>query len=47
MTRAKISILFTVAIDVLGFGIVIPILPYYVREFGASPSTVTILFASF
>lgn len=34
-------------VDVIGFGIVIPILPFYVTEFGASPSTVTLLFASF
>jgi MFS family permease len=34
-------------VDVLGFGIVIPILPFYVSEFGASPVTVTLLFASF
>jgi len=36
-----------VLVDVIGFGIVIPILPFYVTEFGASPSTVTLLFASF
>ncbi len=47
MSKEKAIIVFTVLIDVLGFGIVIPILPYYVTEFGASPSTVTLLFASF
>jgi DHA1 family tetracycline resistance protein-like MFS transporter len=47
MQREKIIILFTVLVDVLGFGIVIPILPYYVTEFGVSPSVVTLLFASF
>ena len=47
MTKEKAIIFSTVLIDVLGFGIVIPILPFYVTEFGVSPSTVTLLFASF
>jgi MFS family permease len=47
MQREKIIILFTVLVDVLGFGIVIPILPYYVTEFGVSPVVVTLLFATF
>lgn len=47
MTREKAIILSTVLIDVVGFGIVIPILPFYVTEFGVPPSVVTLLFASF
>ncbi len=47
MSRQKIIIVSTVFVDVLGFGIVIPILPYYLTEFGASPFTITILFAVF
>jgi MFS family permease len=47
VTKEKAIIFSTVLIDVLGFGIVIPILPFYVTEFGVSPSTVTLLFASF
>lgn len=47
MSRQKIIILFTVFVDVLGFGIVIPILPYYLTEFGASAFTITILFSVF
>lgn len=34
-------------VDVLGFGIVIPILPYYLLEFGANPSVITLLFSVF
>jgi multidrug resistance protein len=35
--RAKLSIIFlTVFIDLIGFGIVIPVLPLYAKEFGAS-----------
>ncbi len=47
MQKEKLIIFSTVLVDVIGFGIVIPILPYYVTEFGASPVVVTLLFASF
>jgi len=47
MQKEKLTILFTVFVDVLGFGIVIPILPFYVTSFGASAFTVTLLFSSF
>lgn len=47
MQRSKITIIFTVLVDILGFGIVIPILPFYVTSFGASPLTVTMLFSAF
>jgi MFS family permease len=43
----KIIILLTVFIDVLGIGIIIPVLPFYVQSFGASAFTVTLLFAVF
>lgn len=47
MQREKFTIIFTVLVDILGFGIVIPILPFYVTSFGASPFTVTMLFSAF
>jgi DHA1 family tetracycline resistance protein-like MFS transporter len=47
MKKEKLIIIFTVLVDVIGFGIVIPILPLYVTEFGASATIVTLLFASF
>ncbi|MFM2077968.1 MAG: hypothetical protein RJA49_1858 [Actinomycetota bacterium] len=37
----------TVALDLIGFGIVVPILPRYAERFGASGLTVGLLFASF
>jgi MFS family permease len=37
----------TVAIDLVGFGIVLPILPLYARELDASPATIGALVASF
>ena len=44
--RRALTILFvTVFIDLLGFGIVIPLLPLYAEEFGASAVTVTWLVA--
>lgn len=36
-----------VAVDVLGFGIIIPILPLYAERFGASAFTIGLLFASY
>lgn len=47
MRKEKLIILSTVLVDVIGFGIVIPILPFYVTEFGASPFTITAMFTSF
>lgn len=47
MQREKLIVVFTVLVDVIGFGIVIPILPFYVGSFGASPFTITLLFSTF
>jgi multidrug resistance protein len=47
MKKEKIIILLSVMTDVIGFGIVIPILPFYVTEFGVSPSTIALMFATF
>ena len=46
--RAKIGIVFLIVfIDLVGFGIVIPILPLYAEEYGPSPVTFGLLMASF
>jgi MFS family permease len=37
----------TVALDLVGFGIILPLLPQYAERFGASPAVVGALFASF
>ena len=42
-----VVIFVTVFIDLLGFGIIIPLLPFYAERFGASPQLVTILLAIF
>lgn len=43
----KIIILSTVFLDVLGIGLIIPILPYYVESFNVPDIVVTLLFAVF
>lgn len=47
MFNTKALILLTVFIDVIGVGIVIPILPFYVSRFSSSPFLITSLFAVF
>lgn len=37
----------SVALDLVGFGIVLPLLPLYAEDFGATPATVGVLVASF
>jgi DHA1 family tetracycline resistance protein-like MFS transporter len=45
-SRSPLVIIFiTIFIDLIGFGIVIPVLPLYAKEFNASESTVGILLA--
>lgn len=45
MLKEKAIIIFTVAIDVLGLGIIIPVLPTYVESFGFTAFNVTTLFS--
>ena len=45
MSKEKALIIFTVAIDVIGLGIIIPVLPVYVESFGLSALAVTSLFS--
>jgi DHA1 family tetracycline resistance protein-like MFS transporter len=47
MNKIKLTILLTVFIDVLGIGIVIPVLPFYVQSFGMGPFMITLLFVVF
>ncbi|MFN6560764.1 MAG: MFS transporter [Nostoc sp. ChiSLP01] len=43
--RAIFVLFLTVFIDLLGFGIILPILPLYAQEFGANPNVATLLVA--
>ena len=47
ISKQKAIIGLTVLVDVIGLGVVIPVLPYYVSSFGVSPFIVTLLFATF
>jgi|AMFO01.1.fsa_nt_gi Arabinose efflux permease len=47
MTRALIPVLFTVFLDLLGFGIVIPLLTFYAEQYNASAIDVTLLMACY
>jgi DHA1 family tetracycline resistance protein-like MFS transporter len=43
-----LSIIFlTIFVNLVGFGIIIPLLPFYAQTFGASPLVIGLLFASF
>jgi DHA1 family tetracycline resistance protein-like MFS transporter len=45
--RTMTALFLVVLVNVVGFGIVIPLLPFYAQEFGASSLTVGMLFASY
>jgi MFS transporter, DHA1 family, tetracycline resistance protein len=46
--NSPLAIIFiTVFIDLLGFGIVLPVLPYYAESYGASPLIIGLLFTSY
>jgi DHA1 family tetracycline resistance protein-like MFS transporter len=47
MPRPLLVIFLTIFVNLVGFGIIIPLLPFYARTFGASPITIGFLFASF
>jgi DHA1 family tetracycline resistance protein-like MFS transporter len=46
-TRVALIVFFTVFLDLVGFGIIIPFLPLYVKSMGGTAETVGFLFASF
>ena len=43
--KALVPVLLAVALDLIGFGIVIPLLTFYAEEYGAGPVAVTLLMA--
>ncbi len=47
MSRPLLVIFLTIFVNLVGFGIIIPLLPFYAQTFGASPFAVGLLFASF
>src|SRR5712672_345357 len=47
MSRPLLIIFLTILVNLIGFGIIIPLLPFYAQTFGASPLVIGLLFASF
>lgn len=47
MSRPLLIIFLTILVNLIGFGIIIPLLPFYAETFGASPLMIGLLFASF
>ncbi len=47
MPRPLLIVFLTILVNLLGFGIIIPLLPFYATARGASPITIGLLFASF
>src|SRR5262249_9468604 len=47
VTRPLLIIFLTIFVNLVGFGIIIPLLPFYAGTFGASPLVIGLLFASF
>ena len=47
MSRPLLVLFLTILVNLIGFGIIIPLLPFYALKFGASPFTIGLLFASF
>jgi DHA1 family tetracycline resistance protein-like MFS transporter len=47
MSRPLVVIFLTIFVNLVGFGIIIPLLPFYAETFGASPLMIGLLFASF
>jgi len=47
LSRPLFIIFLTLFVNLVGFGIIIPLLPFYAQTFGASPLVIGLLFASF
>jgi MFS transporter, DHA1 family, tetracycline resistance protein len=47
LSRPLLVLFLTILVNLIGFGIIIPLLPFYATRYGASPLMVGLLFASF
>jgi MFS transporter, DHA1 family, tetracycline resistance protein len=47
LSRPLLVIFLTIFVNLVGFGIIIPLLPFYAQTFGATPLVIGLLFASF
>ncbi len=46
-TARLINIFIVVFVDLLGFSLILPLLPYYAEKFGATPAVIGLLTASY
>ena len=44
---ALVAVYITIFLDILGFGLILPVLPFYARELGASGAELGVLFAAY
>lgn len=47
MSRPLLIIFLTIFVNLVGFGIIVPLLPFYAETFGASPTVIGLLFGVF
>lgn len=45
--RARLTVFLTILLDLIGFGMILPLLPFYAQELQASPFEIGLLFSSY
>ncbi len=45
--RARLTVFLTILLDLIGFGMILPLLPFYAQELHASPFQIGLLFSSY
>lgn len=45
--RARLTVFLTILLDLIGFGMILPLLPFYAQELHASPFKIGLLFSSY
>lgn len=45
--RARLTVFLTILLDLIGFGMILPLLPFYAQELHASPFEIGLLFSSY
>ena len=45
--RAQLTVFLTILLDLIGFGMILPLLPFYAQRFHATPVQIGLLFTSY
>ncbi|HYX24791.1 MAG TPA: MFS transporter, partial [Thermoanaerobaculia bacterium] len=45
--RARLTVFLTILLDLIGFGMILPLLPFYAQTFKATPVQIGLLFSSY